>query len=152
MKTDKGFSLIELMVVIALIAIMAGIAVPNFQTYMKNRRLSGAASQLFVDLMNARMQAVSQNMKIIVSLENNHQYKIIRDLNGNGTIDAGEDGPLKDIHPDYYDVTFAAASSGFNPIFNANGTGMQGTINISSSSISTTKTITMSTAGRIKVQ
>lgn len=150
-KLVGGFTLIELMIVMVIIGIMTAIAAPNFMEYMKSRRLSGAATQLYVDLMNARAQAVSQNNKVIVALISNNSYQIIRDLNGNGVVDTGETGVTKNIHPDYYDVTFAPASSGFNPIFYPNGTGMQGTINITSSSVAQTKTITVSTAGRVKI-
>lgn len=143
--------MLEVLIVIAIIGIMLGVAAPNFMDYMKSRRLSGATMQLYVDLMNARGQAVTQNNKVIVQLTSNHSYTIIRDLNGNGVVDTGETGDTRDIHPDYADVTFAPASTGFNPVFYPNGTGMQGTINITSSSLSQTRTIAISTAGRVKV-
>jgi Tfp pilus assembly protein FimT len=117
--------------------------------YLKSRRLSGATMQLYVDLMNARQQAVSQNMNVIVSFDNNHQYRIIRDLNGNETIETGETGPLRDIHPDYADVTFATT---FNPVFRPNGTGKNLKITISSSSLSKTKTIDISMNGRVRIE
>jgi len=150
-KSFSGFTLVEIMIVIAIIGIMTAIAAPNFMQYMKSKRLSGATMQLYVDLMNARMQAVSQNNRVIVALISNNSYQIIRDLNGNGVVDTGETGVTKSIHPDYSDVTFAPASSGFNPIFNSNGTGQTGTINVTSSSLSTTKTITISRDGRVKI-
>jgi len=151
-KSVGGFTIIEIMIVIAIIGIMVGIAAPNFMDYLKSRRLSGATMQLYVDLMNARGQAVSQNNKVIVELTNNNSYKIIRDLNGNSDVDEGETGPTKSIHPDYADVTFAPASSGFNPIFYPNGTGTAGKINVTSSLLSKTKTIDISMNGRVRIE
>lgn len=46
MKNNKGFSLIELMVVVAIIGILASIAVPNFQRFQRRARQSEARTQL----------------------------------------------------------------------------------------------------------
>ncbi len=46
MKNEKGFSLIELMIVVAIIGILAAIAVPNFQKYQAKSRQSEAKSLL----------------------------------------------------------------------------------------------------------
>jgi type IV fimbrial biogenesis protein FimT len=148
----RGFTLIELMIVIAIMAIMAAIAAPNYQAFMAQRRLNGAARQIMSDLMNARMQAVSQNNKVIVSLTSDHQYQIVRDLNNNQTVDTGDTGPSRDIHPDYYDVTFSLDSSGYNPVFNTNGTAVNGIITLTGSVVSNPNLyIKIATGGRIKI-
>ncbi|SEM52973.1 type IV fimbrial biogenesis protein FimT [Syntrophus gentianae] len=148
--SSRGFTVIELVVAMAIMAILAAIAAPNFQEFMTQRRLSGAARVIASDLMNARMQAVSQNNWVLVSLANDHQYQIARDVNKNLTVDTGEGGPSKDIHPDYYDVTFASSSSGYNPVFYGNGTALNGKITVSNSR-GDQLYIKISTGGRIKI-
>ncbi|HPH55930.1 MAG TPA: GspH/FimT family pseudopilin [Smithella sp.] len=147
-KRQKGFTLLEVMVVIVIIGIMIGIAIPNFNEYIRSRRLSGATMQMYVDLMNARQQAVTQNAWVSLRLENTHQYKIFTDSNKNGAIDTGESVVNGDIHPDFADVTFTT-SAGTIFAFYPNGTAASKTLSLSGSAGS--KNITISTAGRVKI-
>jgi len=67
--TSRGFTLIELMIVLALLAIVAFIAVPNFTDYIERNRIQTQAQELQAFLLYARGEAVSRNTSITVTLD-----------------------------------------------------------------------------------
>jgi prepilin-type N-terminal cleavage/methylation domain-containing protein len=97
----KGFTLLELIIVIALMGIIMMIALPGIQTWMSKCRLNGAARQIMADLTYARMMAVSENHPFVVTVLNNRQYTILDDDNANGSADTGEKIISKDIKSNY---------------------------------------------------
>lgn len=148
-KNQQGFTIIELVAVMIIIAVISAIAAPTFLDYIRNQRLKGATRELYSALMNARMMAVSENRNIFVQFVSNHQYCFVRDMNGSKTIDSGDKaGAIMDIHHDYPDITFSA---NVNPVFRPNGTGKNLTITMSSSSTAQKNRITISSAGRIRI-
>ncbi len=143
----RGFTLTELMIVVALMAILAAIAVPTIMAQMPRYRLNGAARQVMSDLVAAKMKAVSQNNKFKVFFLDNHRYMILDDDDNDGTADTGESTETKDIQADYQDLTFSSTN---NPIFQPNGTASNlATITLTNSSGS--KAVSISSAGRVKI-
>ena len=147
---QSGFTLIEMMIIIAILAIFAAIATPNFLSYLPKHRLNGAARQVMGDLMAARMKAVSQNNEFkIFFLANGHDYTILDDDDNDGTADIGEWTEIKDIQNEYHDVTLSTTN---NPIFHPRGTAspLGTTITLSSSSGSN-KYVKIRYTGRVKI-
>jgi type II secretion system protein H len=73
----RGVTLIELMVVLAVIGVFAAVAVPSFSDQMGRRRLEGAANELVTDLNWARAKSVSANAAVTLATNSlGRQYTI----------------------------------------------------------------------------
>lgn len=70
MRTHKGFTLIELMLVIALIAILAGIGIPAFRNMTLNNRIVTTTNSMLATLQLARSEAAFQHRQITVCPSN----------------------------------------------------------------------------------
>jgi type IV fimbrial biogenesis protein FimT len=150
MERNAGFTLSEMMVVVAVLAIMAGVAIPSFMALLPGMRLNGAARQVMTDLMDARMNAVKNNneFKVFFGSPSANQYQILDDDDGNGNVDTGEAITTRDIQTEYQDVTLSATA---DPIFKPRGTAPIGTtITVTNSSGS--KIVSVATTGRVKIQ
>ncbi|WP_443191154.1 GspH/FimT family pseudopilin [Pseudomonas indica] len=66
-KTSSGFTLVELMVIVAILGIFAGIAVPSFTDLVKRNRLQSASEEFYGLLQYARTEAVSRGRSITVT-------------------------------------------------------------------------------------
>ncbi len=65
---QQGFTLIELMVIVALVAILASVAVPNFTQFVRNNRVTTQADEIHRFLQYARGEAVVQRRNQQVKL------------------------------------------------------------------------------------
>lgn len=66
MKDPTGFTLVELMVVIAIVAILLTIAVPSFEYVTTSNRMSTEIDSLLADLQYARSEAMKQGQTVTV--------------------------------------------------------------------------------------
>ncbi len=75
----KGFTLTEILIVIGIIVILAGISIPVFRTYQPTLQLSGAVRDLITDIRYVQQMAVTEqiNHGIFLYLDDN-QYQIIK--------------------------------------------------------------------------
>lgn len=63
-RQQRGVTLIELMVVIALVAMIMLLAVPSFGNWIQNVRLRATADAVLAGLQTAKAEAVSRNARV----------------------------------------------------------------------------------------
>ena len=68
-RSEKGYTLIELMIVVVLISIGGMIAIPSMKSSQDNARLAGAARAMISILQFARSEAINNNSVVNVETQ-----------------------------------------------------------------------------------
>lgn len=100
-KPDSGYSLIELVFAMALIATVSGVAVPELLTGLDDHRTSGAARYLSARVQRTRMEAITRSKEVALrfaEVDGRYVYTPYVDGNGDGVrnrdIKSGVDRPI----------------------------------------------------------
>lgn len=85
---NRGFTLVELMVLVGIVGLVAAIAVPSFNGYLRSNRVATTADQIIADMALARALAVSQGF--VFRFEGNANGYAITDPSNSRTIHSRE--------------------------------------------------------------
>ena len=171
-QTSLGFTLVELMVTVAIIAIVAGLAVPSFISIMQQNRSTNFANELAASLNLARSEAIKRAATVTVCTSNTTAaspvcdstrawkdgWLVFVDKGVIGTFDNATDTQLKVGKPANTDTAVTAATTSANyvsylPSGLSLGNGSQsfsicvGTV----TGQSVPRTISINTTGRISI-
>ncbi|MGP9556285.1 pilus assembly FimT family protein [Psychrobacter sp. AOP7-A1-24] len=80
-NTSSGFTLIELMVTIAVLAIIVGIAAPNISTQLANQRVKSTAATLANALKEAKVESVIRRQPMELNVDTDTHTLIIESDN-----------------------------------------------------------------------
>jgi type IV fimbrial biogenesis protein FimT len=110
--TARGFTLIELMIVVLIAAILLAIGLPNMTDFIAEQRVRSTASDITSEIMFARAKAVEMSRRVIMEKLGagwDQGWRIYVDVNNSGAYEAGTDIELKQFNGF---GTGAASSSG----------------------------------------
>lgn len=105
----KGFTLLELMVVVVVIAIIAAIALPGFGNVMRSNRVATTSNEMLASLAYARSEAIrnTRGAAVCASADGatcvaggdwSAGWIVWPDLNADGTLDAATETVLRFSH------------------------------------------------------
>ena len=125
----RGFTLIELIVVLTIAAIMSAIAAPSFADMIRDHRLTTQANLILSELYYARTEAIRRGVQVSIRRTSGSDriwtsgWQVFADVDGDGILDNGTDTllrvhePLKDSFTltsgNNYDTWLAYLPSGY---------------------------------------
>jgi type IV fimbrial biogenesis protein FimT len=166
--TSRGFTLMELLVTMAIAALFATLVVPSFRAMAANQALSSAASELMSSALQARSSALKFNRRVLVQPQSGSDWRtgwiIYADVDKNAAYDSGTDTLLATSPPLSSDIAVGSLTGsgesqasisviaydpdGFIAMI---GTSRDGTILLSSSYTGRQKYVVVSRIGRVRI-
>lgn len=146
---EDGFGLVEVLVIVAILAILVLAGFPTLATFQESQRLRGGAQELVTVLGRARQLSIATNTAYRVDIDlAAGQFRFVSTpanviWTGPGT-DSGGNWRLQN------DVRVTGVT--VNPVFTPIGTATGGTITIRTATGTTTSNVVVNAAGRIRIQ
>jgi len=136
MQSSRGFSLIEVMVVVGILGVLTAVAVPSFQEWRQHGAVNNAVSTLYLKLKQARALAVAESRSVTVTFTITAPYGVVFDDQAGCTYCKHENNGFNQFSP--------------NIIFNANGPGIDKNITFTRTGRADARTVKVSLNGYYK--
>jgi len=158
MRTEQGFTLVELLITVVVLSILVALAVPNFRGLMDRNAVVTQANDLISGILLARSEAIKRELPVVIRQVGswNTQWIVFNDLNGNNNYNSATEAPrILNNQQTANSVTITGANNAATFIrFNSRGraTMAPGEDSFTITRNSSTRYICFSATGRPRVQ
>lgn len=152
---QSAFSLIELMIILAIIGILAAVTAPNILGMLPRMRLKNAVNRIVTDIQLARMKSIATGKEYRLNFDISSESYSIEEGNRSSSStswNAGveEERKFGDSNNLYYHKGIDIHSVDINPVFTPKGLSNNTTVIKLKDSTDNKKRISINIAGRIK--
>ncbi|MGE5470738.1 MAG: GspH/FimT family pseudopilin [Bacteroidota bacterium] len=149
---NKGFTLVELMVVIAIVGILALVAMPSFTSLISSTRVSSQANDLVAALGITRSEAVKRNAQVqLCPSSDGATCSAGTDWSSGWLVRVVSDGSILRVYPALTSGNTLTAGSTAFVTYLSNGQTLQAeTFNLCGSGGTQSRSISISVSGRVK--
>ena len=149
MTRQSGFTMAELLVIIAIIGIIAVTGTPLFLSFLEGQQTRGAAQQVATLLNQARQLAITTNTSYRVEVDMaGNRLRFVNTSNNSPWTGPGTD--TQGYRRLENQARLVAVTA--NPTFNPLGTAGAGTITTQNARGSSSRDVVVSSSGRIRIQ
>lgn len=152
LNMHKGFTLIELMITVAIMSVMLTIGLPSFQSIIASSRLTSSVNAMVSALQLARFEALKQHKSVAVQKKGTNWqdgWDVFVDYDDDGTLDDGE----KLISYDRLNIAVSVTGNGYSTYASYDSSGRINKVgNFLFKTESECRKVVVAATGRVRVE